>query len=96
VMKLVAALGHVEAIDGLAEVRRTPVDADDIRTSGFKRSRDNRMAYANRSAEASIEMGGERNLFAQRLRLRSRRQRLCLPRRQRAKETARSPSRATA
>jgi hypothetical protein len=29
VMKLVAALGHVEAIDRLPAVRRTPVDADD-------------------------------------------------------------------
>ena len=76
-----------------AECRSTPTT---VRTSGFKRSRDNRTAYANRSPGASIEMGGERNLFAQRLRLRSRRQRLCLPRRQRAKETARSPSRATA
>jgi hypothetical protein len=29
VMKLVATLGHVEAIDRLPAVRRTPVDADD-------------------------------------------------------------------
>jgi hypothetical protein len=35
VMKLVAALGHVEAIDGLAEVRRTPVDADDRQSVRF-------------------------------------------------------------
>ena len=35
VMKLVAALGHVEAIDGLAEVRRTPVDADDRQNVRF-------------------------------------------------------------
>jgi hypothetical protein len=35
VMKLVAALEHVEAIDGLAEVRRTPVDADDRQSVRF-------------------------------------------------------------
>ena len=35
VMKLVAALGHVEAIDGLAEVRRMPVDADDRQSVRF-------------------------------------------------------------
>jgi hypothetical protein len=29
VMKLLAALGRVEAIDSLPAVRRTPVDADD-------------------------------------------------------------------
>jgi hypothetical protein len=28
VMKLVAALGHVAALDSLPAVRRTPVDAD--------------------------------------------------------------------
>jgi hypothetical protein len=35
VMKLVAALGHVEAIDGLPEVRRMPVDADDRQSVRF-------------------------------------------------------------
>jgi hypothetical protein len=35
VTKLVAALEHVEAIDGLAEVRRTPVDADDRQSVRF-------------------------------------------------------------
>jgi hypothetical protein len=34
-MKLVATLEHVEAIDGFAEVRRTPVDADDRQSVRF-------------------------------------------------------------
>jgi hypothetical protein len=58
-MKLVAALGHVEAVDSLprfAERRLTPTT---VRASCFERSGDSRRAYANRSAGASTEMRGD-------------------------------------
>jgi hypothetical protein len=81
-MKLLAALGRVEAIDSLPAVRRTPIDADDPVLND--RATTERHIPSIRQ-EPPLRRGG-RDLFAQRLRLRSRRQRLCLPRRQRAEE----------
>ena len=57
VMKLVAALEHVEAIDGLAEVRRsTPTT---VRASGFERSGDNSAAYAKARPRVSVQAEGK-------------------------------------
>jgi len=46
VMKLIAALEHVEAIDGLAEVRERRSTPTTVRASGFERSGDNSTANA--------------------------------------------------
>ena len=59
VMKLVAALGRVEAstvFPRFAERRLTPTT---VRASCFERSGDNRAAYAKRSAGPGTEMRGD-------------------------------------
>jgi hypothetical protein len=60
VMKLVAALAHVEAIEVLPKFAERRSTRTIVRASGFERSRDNRTEYANRSAGASIEIPGGR------------------------------------
>jgi hypothetical protein len=59
VMKLVAALEHVEAIDGLAEVRERRSTPTTVRASGFERSGDNSTAYAKARPRVSVQAEGK-------------------------------------